>query len=134
MAMSATYKSGGYCLSGRPKLSLLNDSKGLPSIHLNGYTTACAMFVKTLRTDRKLELRKRGYIYHLIHILFLVDFAGVLNTVGYRVKNCTGMELFYVCIFLLAVHSYACCVYRFFERYHYDTHTEDYLRGSQLQR
>lgn len=98
------------------------------------YSTACAMFVKTLRTDRKLELRKRGYIYHLIHLLFLVDFAGVLNTVGYRVKNCTGMELFYVWIFFLAVHSYACCVYRFFERYHYDTHTEDYLRGSQLQR
>lgn len=39
MVMSATYKSGGYCLSGRPKLSLLNDSKGLPSINLNSYTT-----------------------------------------------------------------------------------------------
>ena len=84
--------------------------------------------------DRKIEPNERGYIYHLVHLLLLVDFAGVLNTVRYRVKNCTGMELFYVCIFLLAVHSYARFVYRFFERYHYDTHTEDYLRGSQLQR
>ena len=82
----------------------------------------------------KLKLKKRGYISHLIHLLLLVDFTGVLNTVRYKVKNCTGMELFYVCIFLLAVHSYACIVYRFFERYHYGTHTEDYLRGLQLQR